>query len=83
MVRVPLPAETSVFLSSRSKSAKLPVFVNRFADPIDPWVITDCIVSRINQDYLKVFVCRILEDSSIEHQKMKVKLSLIKIEISS
>lgn len=62
VVRVPLPSETSVFLSGRSESTELPVLVNRFANPIDPWVITDCIVGRINQDNLKVFVCRILEE---------------------
>lgn len=37
--------------------------MDRVADPIDPGVIADGIVSSINQDHLKVFVCRILQET--------------------
>jgi hypothetical protein len=57
---MPLSLKTPVFLTSRGQSAKLSVLVNRVAYPIDSWVIADGIMGGINQDYLEVFVGRIL-----------------------
>ena len=62
MVQMTLSMETPVFLTSRCKSSKFPVLVNRIADPVNSWVIADSIVCNIHQDNLKVLVSRILID---------------------
>lgn len=61
MVRVALSTEASVLLSSRGKAAKLPMFVHSIAKPIDSRVRSDGLVGNINQNYLKIFVGRILQ----------------------
>lgn len=48
VVPVTLSTESSVFLSCRCETAKLPVFVHRLADPVDPWIISNCIMGSIN-----------------------------------
>ena len=60
MVSVTLSAQSSVLLSLRCKSPELTVFVHRVTDPVDPRVVTHCVVRRVNQDDLVVLVGRIL-----------------------
>ncbi|MFS7949458.1 hypothetical protein Hanom_Chr06g00571791 [Helianthus anomalus] len=60
VVQVSLTAQTSVFLASRCQSTKLSVFVNRVADPVDPWVVTDSSMCWVHQDHFKVLVRRVL-----------------------
>jgi len=60
VVQVSLAMQTPVFLPSRSKTAELPVLMDWIAEPVDSWIISDSIVSNINQDYLIVLVSRIL-----------------------
>ncbi|GER46536.1 B-block binding subunit of TFIIIC [Striga asiatica] len=61
VVQVASSPEASVFLSSRGQPTKLPVLVDRIAEPIDPWVIADSSVGRVNQDNFKVLVSRVLQ----------------------
>lgn len=60
MVSVTSAAETSVLLTSRGKTTKLSVLVNRVADPVDSWVIPDSIVCCVNENDFKVLVGGIL-----------------------
>jgi hypothetical protein len=41
------------------------VFVDRIADPVDPWIIANSIVSSIDQDDLKIFVSGILKSEKL------------------
>lgn len=61
VVQMPSAPETSVLLSSRSETAKLPVFVDWIADPVDSWVVPNSSMSRINQNHLKILVSRVLK----------------------
>lgn len=36
--------------------------MDRVDDPVDPWVSSDSLVGRVNEDDLKILVCRILVD---------------------
>jgi hypothetical protein len=58
-------SETPVLLSSRCETTKLSVFVDRIADPVDPWIIANSIVSSIDQDDLKIFVSGILKSEKL------------------
>lgn len=70
VMQVSLPTETSVFLSSWGESTKFPVLVNRIADPINPWVIADCIVGSINQDNFKVLISGVLQRWNYKASKL-------------
>lgn len=63
VVQVSLSSQSPALLPSRGEPAKLPVLVNRVAEPVDSWVVSDSIMSNINQDHLKVLVGRILHPS--------------------
>ena len=52
--------EASRLLSGSSKAPALPVLVNWFHNPVDPWVPTDSLVLGVDQDDLVVFVGRVL-----------------------
>lgn len=56
VVQVTLSSQTPVFLSCRSEPTEFSVLVDRITDPVDPRVISDGSMCRINQDYLKVLV---------------------------
>ena len=57
-----LDLESAVFLSGSGESAKLAVLVNRVADPVDPSVVANGVVGRVDQDHLEVLVHSILVD---------------------
>ena len=61
MVQVTLSTKSSVLLTSRCQSPELSVFVDRVADPVDSWIVTDGSMSGIHQDDFEVLVSRILD----------------------
>lgn len=70
MVEMTLSTKTSVLLPSRCESTKFPVLVNRIADPVYSWIITNSIMGHINQDHFIVFICRILREvMKIKYQR--------------
>ncbi len=75
MVKMSLSSETSVFLACRGESTEFPVLVDRIADPVDSWVISDGGMCRVNQDYLKVLVSRILIEPVRIHNPESTQLS--------
>ena len=54
-----------VSLSRGSETAKLSVLVDRVAQPVDPRVVADRIVSHVHHDHLKVLVSRVLQFTHI------------------
>lgn len=54
--------ETSGFASSGGKSTSFSVFHDRFADPVNAWIISDNNMLWVNKDNFIVFVCSILVD---------------------
>ena len=55
-------AHTAVLAASSSEGAHLAVLVNRLADPVDPGIAADGLVSRVDEDDLKVLVCGVLSN---------------------
>jgi len=62
VVLVALAGKTTVFAPSGGNTAELTVLVLHAADPVDPSIVTDSLVERINEDDLVVLVRRILVD---------------------
>jgi hypothetical protein len=60
LVCVTLATQTTELLASRGETTELTMLVHRLAQPVDPWVIADSIVSHIHKDNLKVLVGAIL-----------------------
>ena len=54
--------EAPRLLSGSSKTPALPVLVNWFHNPVDPWVPADSLVLGVDQDDLIIFVSRVLID---------------------
>jgi hypothetical protein len=55
-----LATQATELLASRCETTKLTVLVHRVAEPVDPWVVADSIVSNIHEYHLKVLVGRVL-----------------------
>lgn len=60
VISVSLGSETSMFLTSRSETSQFSVFL--ITDPVDSWVVSDSIMSRIDQENLKKLEGRILSN---------------------
>lgn len=60
VISVTLGSETSMFLTSRSETSHFSVLL--FADPVDSWVVSDSIMSRIDQENLEKLEGRILSN---------------------
>ena len=56
VVSVSLSTQSPEFLSGRCETTELSVLVDWLAEPVDSWVISDCIVSNINENNLVVLV---------------------------
>jgi hypothetical protein len=55
-------AQSTRFLASSSESTRFAMLVDRVNDPVDPWVTTNSLVLRINENNLEVFVGGVLVD---------------------
>jgi hypothetical protein len=55
-----LDSETSSLLTGCGETTKFTMLVNWIDNPIDTWVVTNGVMSRINANDLKVFVCTVL-----------------------
>lgn len=53
-------AKTTWALSRRCKTAQFTMFLDSFADPVNLWITTDCVVGWINKNHFKIFVWWIL-----------------------
>ena len=62
MGSVTLHSKTSVFLTSSGKSSELSSVVLLGNDPVDSWVLSDGVVSWVNEDDLEVFIGGILSN---------------------
>lgn len=60
VVQVSFSSKSPILLSGGCKSSELPVLVHWIADPVDSWVIANCIMGDVDQNHLIVFVGRIL-----------------------
>lgn len=60
LVSVTFTSQATELLACRGQTTQLTVLVHRVAEPVDPGVIADGIVSHINKDNLEVFVGTIL-----------------------
>lgn len=55
-----LDSESSAGLACRSHTSVLAVLLVRVADPVDPWIVPDAVVGRIDHDDLVVLVGSVL-----------------------
>jgi hypothetical protein len=56
VVSVSLSTQSPVFLTSRCETTELSVLVDWIAEPVDSWVISDCIMRNINENNLVVLI---------------------------
>ena len=66
---------TTVLLAGRGEAAEFSVLHHRSDDPVDPWVTTDGLVVRVDEDDFKVLVARVLADPVRVEDSQRAALS--------